>query len=781
MNSPFKYWALAALLLTPAGALRAQGPFDVVPRGDATYAGLAQLASAGLLPGRAASYPLTRFEVAKLLDAAEGKAIVLAQADDIPDPENMGAAEGPIAAPSSEPAASPAPSTGSGEFGDELEAPAASAGPGQAAGVLDDSPEALQKALRTLKTLKQAYAYEVGRLREGIKSLEKQITDVEIEQFELRKRLKGIEQYPTVAMHGLGRATGHFGRSSGSWPGESFFPTSHSTQAFLDMGPEGHVSKEVRWKAMFRFSSSLEPNEVPVFTVRRLEIGFHPPWFSLSVCDFEESYTPLTLWNRNSLDLRYYPESVARHDDWEKYGTFQNNEPNWSLRGARASTRFMWQDPSVIESFQVSTFAHMIRNGFDDTNGDGWYFGPLLHTDWLLGAKARLATQDLWLGSSPLKFTLDAHGLMMDQDQGSDSPLAAYDPNDPTTWARHYLVGSVRPELRLGGEAGLAICLGMEYGHTFLQDDQRDPNSTFNDFAMLGGVSLKWRDSSIALNYLNVGPYYYSPMAQLRQRSPLRTLTDGIFGETTSELPQTFFSGIPRPEYGYYDRTQDNTFPYGLATPNREGFGGELDLKFLEKDALKLLGSVYYVWEITGNLVVNGAGTGFVPVENPLGPVMNTRNFLYINLGPSLDLGHLVGLSSLFEVGVNVRYERTDSAFGALTGLWLMGGVEVEILPFWRIGGSISLRNVEGSEVGLDGTALARYPYLYDDSDRGDYLPIAVSGQEQVFEVSNAFPVNKNSTIYLDGGVGTTDFLPWGGPQGELTHEFVELHYEIKF
>jgi len=318
---------------------------------------------------------------------------------------------------------------------------------------------------------------------------------------------------------------------------------------------------------------------------------------------------------------------------------------------------------------------------------------------------------------------------------------------------------------------------------------------------MMGGVSLKWADSSISLNYLNVGPYFYSPMAQARQTLPALTLIDGIFAAQTGQVwpaltsadgifePSGFlrsryiFNGVPRASaiYEYYDRTKDNTFPYGLATPNREGFGGELDLKFLEKNALKILGSAYYAWEITGNLVENGLGTGFVPVENPLGPTMLTRKFLYVNFGPSLDFGPLAGLPGPLEVGVNVRFENSDSGFGSLTGLSLVAGVTVEILPVWRVSLSGSLGQAQGTEVGLAGTLLARYPYLYDNTDMGQYASFTVDGQNQSLGFSNIFPVNKNSTLYLQGGISRTELTPWAGPQGELHNVFGELLYEIHF
>src|SRR5208283_830656 len=121
---------------------------------------------------------------------------------------------------------------------------------------------------------------------------------------------------------------------------------------------------------------------------------------------------------------------------------------------------------------------------------------------------------------------------------------------------------------------------------------------------------------------------------------------------------------------------QDNTFPYGLATPNREGFGGELDVKALEKDALKIKGSVYFVQEISGNLVVNNSVTGFIPVDSPANSLLvPIRNFTYVNIGPSFNLGPYIGFDRDLEIGTNIRYEQTSSDLGILTSTWVIGAI----------------------------------------------------------------------------------------------------------
>ena len=247
---------------------------------------------------------------------------------------------------------------------------------------------------------------------------------------------------------------------------------------------------------------------------------------------------------------------------------------------------------------------------------------------------------------------------------------------------------------------------------------------------------------------------------------------------------QYFLSSLPRAGgiFSFYDRTQDNTFPYGLATPNREGVGGELDIKAFQKDALKIKGSVYFVNEISGNLVVNSSGNGYVPVDSPSGTTLvPVRNFTYVNIGPSFNFGPAFGMDRDLEIGTNVRYEQTDSELGTLTSTWVIGGIRADILPVWEFVLAYGWQQANGTEAGYNGTLWARYSYLYDNSDLGSYAPVTVNGTNQSIRVSNNFKVNKNSTIYLDYDYTTGNLLPISANQGTLNNQFAEVTYEVRF
>jgi hypothetical protein len=98
------------------------------------------------------------------------------------------------------------------------------------------------EAIKNLNSLEEAYRYELKFVKDKVDGLKAKVDDLDGQLYDLRKRLKGIEQYPTIAVHGLGRAFGKFEEVDG------LSPTGYrSTNGYLDLQPFGTISKEVRW------------------------------------------------------------------------------------------------------------------------------------------------------------------------------------------------------------------------------------------------------------------------------------------------------------------------------------------------------------------------------------------------------------------------------------------------------------------------------------------------------------------------------------------------------
>ncbi len=778
--------------------------FQVVPPGDPTYAELKQLAQAGWVSEKDLAPTLTRFDVALLIEKAQQNSGEWVVADDEipppPDTNATSASPAPAQPPASASPAAPPPAAPAAPSSNDMELapPPDVIGPNSAAeaNTAPSAPTTAQEeaqraeAIKSLHSLEEAYQYELKLVKDKVQALKDKTQDLENQQYDLRKRIKGISQYPTIAVYGLGRAFGLAQEYLGDLPPYLTMPGTRLTSGYLDLNPTGTVSKEVSWNTLIRIGSDFEPDNPVSIVLRRVTMDFNPPWFSAQVGDFDESYTPLLMWNRDSLDLAYKPEMWARQDDIEKYESFLNDEPNWPLRGLRIGSDVMWPDSDVLEELKGSVFAHMIRNGFDD-NG-GWYIGPNEFTDWIFGGTAEVKSPKWWMGGTSVQASVDGYGLIYDEPIGTEQPGSPYGPFDPSTWAHQYLLESVKPDVKVGLGDDVYVGGTMEYANSQYQDNKQNPDSIFNDFALLGGPYLQFGNSRITLNYLNVGPYFYSPLAQTRQDAVtnLSSIASVPYLNDSPELfapilrNQYFLPDLPSAGdiYSFYDRTLDNTFPYGLATPNREGFGGELDVKTLDKDALKIKGSAYFVQEMGGNLVVNSAGTGFVPVDGVAGTdLLPIRQFTYVNLGPSFNLGPSLGWDRDLEVGTNIRYEQTHSDLGTLTSTWLIGALRIQVLPVWGMTMAYSWQHADGTEAGYDGTLWARYPYLYDNSDLGDYSPVSVNGTNQSLRLSHVFKVNRNSTIYLDYDYTWGNLLTLTPNQGSLTNQFAEVTYEVKF
>jgi hypothetical protein len=733
--------------------------FTVVPPTDPVYGQLRQLSEAQLLTPQESQGPLTRFDVAmdilKARDHYEG--IVVA------DAQPMRSA-GTLVTP-----ASPRP-----------------------------APAVIYKAGVILHDLEDTYRYELSQLKDSIQALGKSLDDLEAKEYGLRKRLKGMEEFPTLAIHGLGRAFGYTQQYSGDYSGVYFpNPGMRLTYGYLDLQPEATVTKEIRFTGVLRAETNFSPYAIDqedsannfTLTIRRVTLEFNPPWFSAILGDFEESYTPFTLWNRNNLDLKYEPEMWARQDEIAKYESFLDHEPDWPFRGMKLGTKIVWPDSGFLDHLNLSTFVNMIRSGFDDS-GDygGWYFGPNQYTDWLVGGRTSLETQKGYGVGASWQGTLDLNGLILDEPLYTNQPGTPYNPNEPSSWAHQYLIGSVSPGLKVGLGNDIYVGGMMEYAYSSYQDDKLDSARIVADYALRGGPYLQVGQSSVSLVFLNVDPFYYNPMAQTRQDAVtgLSNMAQYVSSPELWQPPlrsEYFLSDVPRPGaiYSFYDRTQDNTFPYGLATPNRQGIGLEFDVKALNQQALKVLGSAYLAQEITSELSLVPNGTVMEPVQVSPGAAAPVRNFTYINVGPSFNLGPSIGWDRALEIGSNFRYEQTTSSLGTLTSIWVIGGARVQILPFWEMTAAYSQRQANGVEYGYDGTLYARYTYLFDGSDIGDYSPVHVNGTVQSLRWSTTFRVGRNSSIYLDYDWSFGDMLPTVPLQGTLNNQVGEVTYEVKF
>jgi len=776
---------LAAFLFATEGGFAAMDDkmFDVVPAGDQTYSQLKQLENGGLLPYDSTQGPLTRFEVAEKISDAEQKLkeIVVAQADmELPPPPGDGTV---------------AVGTANMNVSDSTTAPAPAAAADDKP--LWNSPQKIQAAEQALTSLEDAYNLELQLVKDQKTDLTDKLSQAESDQYDLWKMVKSVQDNPNVSIHGLGRAVGISQQYYGNYTGYIFYePTVRNFAGFLDLEPTGAVSKELTFDGILRLGTQALPESGTVYgensssdyiALRRVTANFSPDFMTATVGDFYQSYTPFTIWNRNNLDLVYVPAAVGRWDDIQKYESFFNQEPDWPFRGLRIETQIDWPNSRVLDSLQVSTFANMIDNAFNDTTKNSWYYGS--GTDqfsgWIFGAEGELKLKKFYLGETSWQIALNDYVVILDNPWGTQEPGTVYSPTLPSTWAHQYIINSFKPSLRIG--LGNDVYIGLESENAFssYQDNILNSNTITSDYALNIEPYLQMGDSKVSLHYLNVGPYFYSPLAQTRQDEVNQTYhIPGFALFQQPILSQFFLSDVPRAGgiFGYYDRTLDNTFPYGLATPNREGVGMEVDIETLEKKSLKIKGSAYLVQEIMANEVVNSSGTAYTPLDPTSNGAAPIRNFTYINFGPSLDLGPHIGLDTPLEIGTNVRYEQTTSVVGTLNSLGLWCGLRVGIVKEWEVDLALGAQSANGTEEGINGSPVARYSYVFDNTDLGSYQPFTVNDSIGYYLLSTSFQFDRNSTLYLDYDLSSGNEIEAVGQiTGTLQNQFIGTDYEVKF
>ena len=757
MKSASKLVLFLGVLTLATGVCASDRLFTVVPTGDATYDQIARLETLGLLPQGASRVGLTRYEVAQLIFKARGNyeekygGMRLAQAEIPPPPD-----EGSDAAPS--PAASNA--TGPAEV-DPVTGNTVSSNP-DAAPVVTTAPapgasSASGQASRVIGSLEEGYQEELKALKGDVQKVSDRAKKDEDEQFKLWRRIRAIDTGAAIYLHGLGRAFTY----SNARTGDVLPPQhAHSQNSYLDMNPCGIVSKEVSWSAVFRIASDMAPQTSnDLFTMRRATLRFSPAWIDSTLGDFEESYTPLTLWNRRFADLRFYPDLLDRNVRYRNYEGFLDHDGYLPFRGVRVGTAVMWPKSDVLDSLKVSTFAHMVNSGF--VNGA---FLPHNYTGWIFGGRTAFEAREY--------FSVDAQGVMLDEPMDTDDPGSAYQQFDPSSWAQRYQIGSIRPDLHYPLSNDFTLGLRYEMAYSIYQDDKRDAAKKVEDYAKLGGPYVRYGKYSLQFNLVDNGSDFYSPLSQYRQEGV--TAFPGILQVTRASA---FFAA--------YNRLTDNVFPYGLASPNRKGGGIEADLKALRDDAFAMKASFYQLHENSGNFVMNVFGSGYDPVDRPdsLGnSPAAVRKFTYVNVGPVMNLAPFLNLPNVLEIGLNFRSEKTESWIGQLKSDQMLGQIRGGIASWWEISVYGQSSASKGRESFLEGTE-ARYRYRFDNTDLGGYDIVNLDTKFKEIGAGTKFTLNRNSVLILDGWTneGTMSYPDYSTTSAKVKNGGGRLVYEIVF
>ena len=373
---------------------------------------------------------------------------------------------------------------------------------------------------------------------------------------------------------------------------------------------------------------------------------------NLTAGDFYLNYTPLTLWNSET-PVRTFVEPTSyyrtRKDEEEMVDV--NHGPQWRLRGFQVSSDQALGIP-VLSSFHLQAMGGELK-------------AP---TAFSLGQIYGGSQDAIDFFEDNLEFK--GTGLILMSDTSSSN--APYIPGLITTYAKRYEVGSLSSHAKVPLDKDFNLSADGEWAVSRYQDDVNNPQSLFQDWALLANGSINYQGVHLTAKYLNNGAYFYSPGAQTNRfdaalAGGFSIYDDGLNGYGTTVISPQFniFSGVNRPSFASYDRMTDNMLPYGDATPNREGTVLGLSADIGKDGWLKPQASlVVNMREVQPDYVLTPAGNSVLAVDTNL-PTTYIRTFSGYEGALSMDLAKaLEGTPSTFDVAADYKHQTTDLADG---------------------------------------------------------------------------------------------------------------------
>lgn len=679
---------------------------------------LADLVSSGLVP--APDKPITQMtnlEVAQLTDQAAQR--FYAQAELPP----------------------PLPGGGMSLPPPELPAPGTPALPGAAA----SAPE----ASKSLTDLVEEFRAELSAMGTDVDKLEQRIQDAQDRDDVFAALQQEYLKRTGTDVGGFSRGYFFNYRGFGNSPG--YLPMDYNAAIFMEMDlrsiPVPFLLFDARIRTLRSIGMYYQDPVEPHFQLRWLELTNVNDALTLNAGDFFKSYTPLTLWNYEVPVYTFIePTSFNRtRKDVEEW-VYMDHGVDEHLRGFQAATTVSFgKDPFLSDlNFQAMAGPMGTPSGFTA----GSYFG---------GTQGSLS-----MLNDNLEVT--GTGLLLWQDPSTaNTPYIWYESN---TWAHQYEIGSLTGRATLPFSDKANVTASVENAGSQYNDDSRDPQRVFNDWALLGNASLNIEGIHFTGKYLNIGPYFYSPGAQTNRYTPgtgsslylannMNGLDDGLPGY----LNGTPFQAVLRPSFAPYDRLEENALPYGDSTPDREGvvlgFSGEIG----DRGWLKPQFSYESLQEIQPDYVLRSDGTGLVAVDYGT-TTAPTRSFTGFEGALTIDFAKAFGEPGrTYDIQFDYKNQATDLGLGAapFTVNTLIAACDFNIpahflnTVVWSA--AFEQAQATGSEFVLDQgnpATLGEYSFMLDTSTLGQYSYEPLNLTRQTFAFGLKLPLNDMANFRAD-------------------------------
>jgi hypothetical protein len=535
----------------------------------------------------------------------------------------------------------------------------------------------------------------------------------------------------------------------GLGPDSGRVPLSRLAAQFGEMGMKSVPAPGLLFDARLRVWNSLgrvyEEPITPEIEVRKITFTNFNEVATLQVGDYYKSFTPLTLYNDDPWHTRLKPTYFERIFADAEDLTLTDQGPAWHLRGVNVKTKENWPDHPILTRAALDVFFNRISSGGSKFAG---YFA---------GSQADLAFWGDKLG-------VLATGTLLWKDPASQGPL--YNPDSSITWAQRYRVTSAAPRVKFTLPPDVVLNASFELAGSRYEDDVRNPDRTFEDWAARATGSLEAHGVKLEGKVLNVGPQFYSPGAQTLRRTPGSAMgylsadewrDFSVVGSRNRDL----FLGVERVFFAPYDRVADNIFPYGDATPNREGFVAGLSAVLGSKGWLKPGAFYTKADELKPAVVlVPGAVPALKTVDSMENTaVAHTRAFKGMEGVLTADAAAALGGKDKLVFGFDFRNQQTDlktqsGNVSLKTDTWM--ATADFILPLsWMRWADLSFlygrEKAAGSEY-ADFSGLASYPSYGDSSALGTYRlkdarDPAYNFTRDFWAVNLKFAVGKNAAL----------------------------------
>ncbi len=456
------------------------------------------------------------------------------------------------------------------------------------------------------------------------------------------------------------------------------------------------------------------------FEWRTLRLTGYTKNADVEVGDLFMHLTPLTLWNYTTVHTFLEPRPFRwERTDREEIMMLDQGD-DWHLRGFKLDAHVGNDDSKVLNKLFVNAAGGPVKLA---TTGDfaNYWASAQTGAD-LFGHKAQLQVTGLRLWDD------------------LNSAQVPYVDNFPKTWAQLYEIGSANPKLNLPLSKDVTLSGDWEGTFSRYRDDRMNGNRDYQDWASRATGSLDLAEFTLSGKALNVGPNFYSPGAQTLRYTPAGALGLSLpLGyETGSELRDLslagyrnrfLFADVGRPSFAPYDRLDEAIFPYGDATPNRQGFVAGASAAVGTKGWIKPQFSYTKANEIKPNwvLVPQTPPTPDVIVAADSGTASaSTRSFKSLDGALELDLAAVLQKRTTLALGGEFKSQESDLDSSSLKVNTVVGYLDIVPPVKWLKWADMTLafRQVksQGSEYGLNGTTLADYAFYPVATDLGNYV-----------------------------------------------------------